>query len=186
MGTIITIAAVVVIAIYLVVVYNRLVSLRQYTKEAFSNIDVQLKQRADLVPNLVNTVKAYAKHEAETLDNVVKARAATQNATGSAAAAAADGLMSAALGKLFAVAEAYPDLKANQNFIELQREISDIENKIAASRRFLNTSVAEYNASIDQFPAVIVSRRLGFAPEAMFTVTAEARAELERAPVVSF
>lgn len=175
-----------VLVIFAVVIYNRLVSLRQSTKQAFADIDVQLKMRADLVPNLVSTVKAYAAHEAQTLESVMKARAATQGANGVADAAAADSMMSAALGRLFAVAEAYPDLKANQNFLQLQAELSDIENKVAAARRFLNSATAEYNAATEQFPAVLFARILGFKEAAMFEIPADRRNELETAPSVSF
>ena len=178
--------AVAIVALYAVFIFNRLVSLRQFTKQAFSDIDVQLKARADLVPNLVNTVKGYAAHESGTLEAVMNARAATQSASGAAAVSAADGMMTAALGRLIAVAEAYPDLKANENFAQLQSELSDIENKIAAARRFLNSSVAEYNAAIEQFPAVLVAARLGFSSASMFEVAPEQRAAVETVPTVSF
>lgn len=174
------------LALYCVFVYNRLVALRQSGVQAFSDIDVQLKMRADLVPNLVSTVKGYASHESETLEAVMRARAATQVAGSPSAAAAADGLMTAALGRLLAVAEAYPDLKASANFSQLQADLSDIENKIAAARRFLNSSVAEYNAAIEQFPAVLVARSLGFTAQKMFEISAENREAAERAPTVSF
>ena len=173
-------------AVYAVFVYNRLVSLRQSGTQAYADIDVQLRMRADLVPNLVSTVKGYAAHESETLEAVMRARAATQVAAGPTSAAAADGMMTAALGRLFAVAEAYPDLKASSNFSQLQSELSDVENKIAAARRFLNSSVAEYNAATQQFPAVLVARALGFTPQNMYEIAPEQREAAERPPTVSF
>ena len=182
----ITLIVVAILAVIGVFIYNRLVSLRQGTKQAFSDIDVQLKARADLVPNLVSTVKAYAKHERETLDAVIAARNAAQRAGDMASAAQADGLMGAALGKLFAIAEAYPDLKANESFVHLQEELSDIENKIAAARRFLNSAVAEYNGAIEQFPAVLFAKGLGFKPDAMYEIPAEERAAASVPPSVSF
>lgn len=178
--------ALLVVSVYLVFVYNRLVSLRQSGVQAFADIDVQLKARADLVPNLVSTVKGYAAHESETLDAVVKARTAAQVASTPGQAAAADGLMTAALGRVFALAEAYPDLKANANFSQLQGELSDIENKIAAARRFLNSSVSEYNAATEQFPALIVARIFGFLPQKMYEIAAADREAAEKPPVVSF
>lgn len=174
------------VAVVAAVTYNRLVSLRQSTRQAFADIDVQLRQRSDLVPNLVNTVKGYASHEASTLDAVMKARAATQNATGAAGAAEADGFLTAALGRLFAVAEAYPDLKASANFASLQQELGDVENKIAAARRFLNSAVAEYNAAIEQFPAVFFSRMLGFNAAEPFELPAASREAELKAPDVTF
>lgn len=169
-----------------VMIYNRLVSLRQACAQSVSNIDVQMKQRADLIPNLVSTVKGYASHEREVLDSVTVARSAAISAGVPAEIAAADGMMKSALTRLFAVSEAYPDLKANQNFLSLQAELADLENKIAASRRFLNNSVAEYNAAIEQFPSVLVAKRLGFTPATMFAVSAEERAVIETVPSVQF
>lgn len=182
----IVVGVVVFVLLVLVVIYNRLVSLRQSTKQAFADIDAQLRLRSDLIPNLVNTVKGYAAHESSTLENVMKARAATQSASSVTAAAQADGLMSAALGRLFAVAEAYPDLKASQNFLQLQSELADVENKIAAARRFLNSAVGDYNGAIDQFPAVLFSRAFGFKAGDMFALPAESREQETKAPEVSF
>ena len=142
-------------ALWLVMTYNGLVSLRQRCRQAFSDIDVQLKQRHDLVPNLVETVKGYAAHEKGTLEAVIKARNAAVTAQGPAAQAAAEGMLQGALRQIFALAEAYPDLKANQNFQQLQTELSDLENKIAAARRFFNNAAAEYNATRESFPAVL-------------------------------
>lgn len=183
------IIALVVIGIaglFLIFSYNRLVRLRQNVRQASSDIDAQIRARSDLIGNLVNTVKGYASHEKDTLEGVLKARAAANGATTTAGIAEADNMMTAALGKLFALAEAYPDLKANQNFLELQRELSDIENKVAASRRFLNSAVAEYNGSIESFPNVLFASRFGFKAEAMFELSEQARREEERAPTVTF
>lgn len=182
-----TTIVVVIIALFVgVMLYNRLVALRQTCAQALSDIDVHMKQRADLIPNLVATVKGYAAHEKEVLENVTKARAATQSATSASGIAAADSMMTAAIGRLMAVAEAYPDLKANQNFLALQAEVSDTENKIAATRRFLNNTVAEYNAAIEQFPAVLIAKRFGFLPATMFSVTEDERTIIETVPSVQF
>src|SRR5262249_35798345 len=146
---------------------------------------VQLKQRHDLVPNLVETVKGYASHERGTLESVVQMRNAAAGARGDAERAAAENQLSGALGRLIAIAEAYPDLKANANFTALQSELADLENKIAASRRFLNNAVQEYNTGIQQFPASLLAGPLGFAPRPFFDVGPE-RAALEQAPQVKF
>ncbi len=175
-----------VLVVYVIMVYNRLVALRQTTGQAWADIDVQMKQRLDLIPNLVETVKGYAAHERGTLEAVVAARNAAAGATGPQAAAAADTMLTGALRQLFALAESYPDLKANQNFLELQRELSDIENKIAAARRFFNNAVGEFNASIEQFPAVLFARSLGFGPRDFFEVPPDQRAAVEAAPQVKF
>jgi len=167
-------------------IYNRLVSLRQVTNQAWSDIDVQLKQRYDLIPNLVETVKGYAKHEKDTLDAVIKARNAALSASGPADQAVAENALTGALRQLFALSEAYPDLKANQNFLALQTELSDLENKIGAARRFFNSSVQEYNAATEQFPAVLFARSLGFQPRTFFEVPAGERAAVEAAPKVGF
>ena len=182
----IIIGAIVVIALYLIMIYNRLVRLRQRASQAWSDISVQLKQRHDLVPNLVETVKGYAGHERGTLEAVVQARNAAVSASGPAAQATAENQLSGALRQLFALSEAYPDLKANTNFLQLQSELSDIENKIAASRRFFNNSVSEYNASIQQFPAVLVAGMLGFTPRGFFELDEGERAAVEAAPQVKF
>src|SRR6187399_3653302 len=151
-----------VIVVWAISIYNSLVAMRQRTNQAFADIDVQLKQRHDLVPNLVETVKGYAAHEKGTLEAVIKARNAAVSAQGPAAQAAAEGALQGALRQLFALAEAYPDLKANQNFQQLQAELSDLENKIAAARRFFNNTAAEYNASRESFPAVLFAASMGF------------------------
>src|SRR5207253_6415976 len=180
----IILGVIVVIALFLVVIYNRLVSLRQTVNQAWSDITVQLKQRHDLIPNLVETVKGYAAHERGTLDAVVKARNAAVSAATPEAQAQAENMLSGALRQLFALAEAYPNLKANENFLRLQSDLSDIENKIAASRRFFNNAVQEYNASIQQFPAVILAGPLGFAPRTYFDVEETERPAIATAPQV--
>ena len=174
-----------VAAMYVIMVYNGLVALRQRVSQAFADIDVQLKQRHDLIPNLIETVKGYATHERETLDAVVKARNAAISAQGPAAQGQAETVLSGALRQLFALSEAYPDLKANTNFIQLQNELSDIENKIAAARRFFNNSVQEYNTGIESFPAVLFANSFGFTKREFFDL-GEARPQLEQAPQVKF
>jgi LemA protein len=175
----------VALLIWGVAIYNGLVALRQRVNQAFADIDVQLKQRHDLIPNLVETVKGYATHERGTLEEVVKARNVAMAAHGPAQQAAAENMLTAALRQLFALSEAYPDLKANQNFLQLQAELSDIENKLSAARRFFNNAVQEYNTGIEQFPAVIVAGPLGFQRREFFDV-ADARPQLEQAPGVKF
>ncbi len=184
----IIIGVIVLFALWMVMVYNGLVALRQRVNQAFSDIDVQTKQRHDLVPNLVETVKGYAAHERGTLEAVVRARnAAVAAPTGNVAAqAAAENALTGALRQLFALSESYPDLKANQNFQQLQGELSDLENKIAAARRFFNNAVQEYNTGIQQFPAVLLAGSLGFTQKEFFDVGAEQRKELDQAPQVKF
>src|SRR3954468_16962578 len=176
---------VVVLLVWGVAIYNGLVAMRQRVSQSFADIDVQLKQRHDLVPNLVETVKGYASHERGTLEEVVKARNVAMAAQGPAQQAAAENMLSGALRQLFALSEAYPDLKANQNFQQLQAELADIENKIAASRRFFNNSVQEYNTGIQQFPAALFAATLGFSQRTFFDV-GEERAVVEKAPQVKF
>ena len=184
----IIIAVIVVLAIWMIMVYNGLVAMRQRVNQAFSDIDVQTKQRHDLVPNLVETVKGYASHERGTLEAVVQARnaAVTAQGGGVAAQAAAENALTGALRQLFALSESYPDLKASQNFEQLQAELSDLENKIAAARRFFNNAVQEYNTGIQQLPAALVAGSLGFTPKEFFDVGVEQRKELEQAPQVKF
>src|SRR4051794_22179069 len=179
-------AIVVAVVLYAVVTYNGLVSLRQRVTQAFADIDVQLKQRHDLVPNLVETVKGYAAHERGTLEAVVQARNAAVAASGPAAQAQAENMLSGALRQLFALAEAYPNLKANDNFRDLQAQLTDIENKIAAARRFFNNAVSEYNASIQQFPAVLLAGPLGFRERTFFELDEGERAAVNVAPQVKF
>jgi LemA protein len=166
-------------------IYNQLVAMRQRVGQAFADVDVQLKLRHDLIPNLVETVKGYAAHERGTLEAVVQARNAAVAAQGPAQQAAAENMLTGALRQMFALAEAYPDLKANQNFQQLQAELSDVENKIAAARRFFNNSVQEYNTGIQQFPAALFAATLGFSQRTFFDV-GEERAVVEKAPQVKF
>ena len=167
-------------------IYNGLVSKRQQCRQAFADVDVQLKQRQNLIPNLVETVKGYASHEKETLDAVIKARNSAISATGPAETAEAEGMVSAALGKLFALSEAYPDLKANTNFLKLQDELSAIEDKLAAARRFYNSAVQQYNTAREQFPAAMFASMFGFNPEVFFDVGEVAREQLSTVPEVKF
>ncbi len=184
-STLIVLAVIVVVALWVVAVYNGLVSMRQRVNQAFADIDVQLRQRHDLIPNLVETVKGYAAHERGTLDEVVKARNAAVAAQGTPQQAAAENALSGALRQLFALAEAYPDLKASANFQQLQSELSDIENKIAAARRFFNNAVQEYNTGIQKFPAALFAAALGFAPKDFFDLGDE-RKTVGEAPQVKF
>jgi LemA protein len=181
----VVLGVIVVIVIWAISVYNGLVAMRQRTNQAFADIDVQLKQRSDLIPNLVETVKGYAAHERGTLEAVVNARNAALAAPGVEQKVAAENMLSGALRQLFALSESYPDLKANQNFQQLQSEISDIENKLASSRRFFNSAVQEYNTGIQQFPAALFAGIFGFSQRPFFDV-GEQRAQLEQAPSVKF
>lgn len=186
-GTIILVIIGVVIAV-MVMLYNRLVALRQTRLNAFSDIDVQLKQRFDLVPQLVEVVKGYAKHEQEVLQNVTNARARVQSTRGHGPAAdrqAAEGMLGRAMMNLFAVAENYPDLKANENFLHLQTELSDIENKIAAARRFFNNATSEYNISTEQFPSVLIANMFGFKKEAFFELDEDQKDAVQNPPKFS-
>ena len=176
---------IVVVGGLIIGIYNRLVGLRQTCNQAWSDIEVQLKQRQDLVPNLVNIVKGYAKHEKSTLNEVIAARNAAVAAKSVGDTAASEGMLTQALGKLFALGEAYPDLKANTNFLQLQDELSDVEDKIAASRRFYNNATQEYNTGREQFPANLLAGTFNFAPREFFEST-EGREALEVAPNVSF
>jgi LemA protein len=184
-STIIVIAVIVVIALWAISVYNGLVSMRQRVNQAFADVDVQLRQRHDLIPNLVETVKGYAAHERGTLEEVIKARNVAVAAQGPAQQAAAENMLSGALRQLFALSEAYPDLKANANFQQLQAELSDLENKIAASRRFFNNAVQEYNTGIQRFPAALFAGMFGFTQRDFFDLGPDRQAELQ-APQVKF
>jgi LemA protein len=181
----IILGVIVVLVFFAFAAYNRLVALSQRVNQAFADIDVQLKQRHDLIPNLIETVKGYAQHERGTLDDVVKARNAAMSAQGPAQVSAAENQLSGALGRLIALSEAYPDLKPNTNFQQLQTELSDIENKIAASRRFFNNAVQEYNTGIQQMPAALFAGTFGFTKKDFFDL-GESRGQLEQAPVVKF
>jgi LemA protein len=159
--------------------------MRQRVNQSFADIDVQLKQRHDLIPNLVETVKGYAAHERGTLEAVVQARNAAVSARSPEQMAVAENQLSGALRQLFALSEAYPDLKANQNFQQLQTELADLENKIAAARRFFNNAVQEYNTGIQSFPAVVLAGSMGFTQKEFFDLGAE-RATVGQAPQVKF
>jgi LemA protein len=184
-STIIVLAVIVVLVLWAVAVYNGLISMRQRVNQAFADIDVQLKQRHDLVPNLVATVQGYAAHERGTLDEVVKARNAAVSAQGPAQQAAAENMLSGALRQLFALSESYPDLKASANFQQLQAELTDLENKIAASRRFFNNAVQEYNTGIQRFPAALFAGAFGFSQKEYFDLGDDRKAVTD-APQVKF
>ncbi|UHS60475.1 LemA family protein [Agrobacterium vaccinii] len=172
----IALAIIAVIAVYVVFIYNSLVTARQMKEEAWSGIDVQLKRRADLIPNLIETVKGYAAHEKSTFEEVVamRNRAQAVPAGDVEGRAQAEGLLSQALGKLFALAEAYPDLKANQGFLELQKSLETIEGEIQMSRRYYNGSARDLNVKVESFPSNLVARNFGFAKAPFFEITNEA------------
>lgn len=175
------------VALLLIVLYNRLVALRQTRENAFSDIDVQLKQRFNLVPQLVETVKGYASHEKEVFENVTNARAQVGSAKGAGGdRVAAEGVLGGALMNLLAVAENYPDLKADQNFQKLMSELSDIENKIAAARRFFNNATAEFNTATEQFPAVLIANMFSFSKEEFFELDEAEAALVQNPPEVKF
>jgi LemA protein len=184
-STWIIIGVLVVLVLWVIMIYNGLVAMRQRVNQSFADIDVQLKQRHDLIPNLVETVKGYAAHERGTLEAVIQARNTAIAAPGVEQKVAAENMLSGALRQIFALSESYPDLKANQNFQQLQGELSDIENKLAASRRFFNNAVQEYNTGIQNFPAVLFAAMLGFHPQQFFDL-GETRAQVEQAPQVKF
>ena len=184
-STLIVIAVLVVVGVWVISIYNGLVAMRQRVNGAFADVDVQLRQRHDLVPNLVETVKGYAAHERGTLDEVVKARNAAVAAQGPAQQAAAENMLTGALRQLFALSESYPDLKASTNFQQLQAELTDLENKIAASRRFFNNAVQEYNTGIQRFPAALFAGAFGFAQKEYFDLGADRQTETA-APGVKF
>jgi LemA protein len=179
---ILVIVLVVLAALFVLYLYNGLISKRNRVENAWSQIDVQLKRRLDLIPNLVETVKGYAAHERGTLDAVVQARNAAMSASGPVAAAQAENQITGALRQLFALSEAYPDLKANQNFLELQEELSATEGRVAYARQFYNDSVLSYNTAIQKFPASLIANRMGFRPREYF----EAEEGARQAPTVEF
>ncbi len=182
----VVLGVIVAAAIWIIAVYNGLVAMRQRVNQSFADIDVQLKQRHDLIPNLVETVKGYASHERGTLEAVVQARNAAIAAPGIDQKVAAENMLSGALRQLFALSEAYPNLKANENFQQLQTQLADIENKLAAARRFFNNAVQEYNTGIQQFPAALFAGSFGFQPHTFFDLGGETRGQLEQAPSVKF
>jgi len=173
------------VLLYVVLAYNGLVSLRNRTDEAWSDIDVQMKRRYDLIPNLVNTVKGYATHEQTAFEKVTEARAKAMSATGVADKGQAENMLTGALKSVFAIAEAYPDLKANQNFVELQRELSDTENKIQASRRFYNGNVRDLNTKIETFPSNLIASSFNFTKREFFEL-AESEAAAKEPVKVAF
>ena len=184
-GLLVLVVILVVLGLLFMGSYNRLVALRQRANQAFADVDVQLQQRHDLIPNLVETVKGYASHEAGVLEAVTQARAAATTAGSVDDKVQAENVLTGALRQLFAVSEAYPDLKANANFVRLQDELGDIENKLAAARRFFNSAVAEFNAAIQQFPAALIAGAAGFKERAFFDVGGD-RAAVTAVPEVKF
>jgi len=169
----IIIGIVVVLLLYIILTYNGLVTLRNRVKEAWSDIDVQLKRRYDLIPNLVEVVKGYASHEKETLERVITARNVAMSANGAKEKGEAENVLSGALKNLFALSENYPDLKASTNFLELQRELTDTENKIQAARRFYNGNVKDFNTKIETFPANIIANMFNFKANDFFSIADE-------------
>ncbi len=172
----ILIGILVAVALYVVMIYNGLVKARQMAEEAWSGIDVQLKRRADLIPNLIETVKGYASHEKSTFEEVVRLRSQAQAVPAGdvAGRAQAEGLLGQALGKLFALAEAYPDLKANQNFAELQASLENLENEIQMSRRYYNGAARDLNVRVESFPNNLIAGQFGFSKKEYFEITNEA------------
>jgi LemA protein len=182
----IVLGIVVLLLLYGVVAYNRFVSQRQGIRDAFANIDTELRRRYDLIPNLVETVKGYAAHEREVFERVSEARAAAIRAQGPAQQAQAENVLTSALRGLFAVAEAYPQLRANENFLQLQGELANTEDRIQTSRRFYNANVREYNERVQSVPSNIVGSMFGFREEEYFEIEETDRATLEQAPQVDF
>ncbi|HEV7779869.1 MAG TPA: LemA family protein [Chitinophagaceae bacterium] len=186
MPVLIAIGVLVIIIIWVISLYNKLVRLRNRRQNAFADIDVQLRQRHDLVPQLVETVKGYATHERELLLKVTEARTAAMAATTIDGKIAAEQQLTAALQGLKISVEAYPDLKANQNFLQLQGELSDIENKLAAVRRFFNAATTEYNNAVESFPGNMIARNFGFKREIMFDLGTDTRKQMEEPPKIQF
>lgn len=186
MPLIIIIVILVVIAIWAMNLYNGLVRLRNRRQNAFADIDVQLRQRHDLVPQLVETVKGYTGHEKEVLLKITEARSAAISATTIDDKIKSEQLLTTALQGLKVSVEAYPDLKANQNFLQLQEELSDIENKLAASRRFFNAATTEYNNAVESFPSNLIANNFGFQREIMFDLGTDARKTMEEPPSIKF
>lgn len=186
MSTITIIAVIVLVLLMLISFYNRLVKLRNNRENAFADIDVQLKQRHDLIPQLVDTVKGYMNHEEKVLTNITAARAGALNASTINEKITAEHQLSTALSGLNIAVEAYPDLKASSNFTQLQEEISDVENKLSSVRRFFNSATKEYNNAVETFPSNIIAGMFSFKKESMFDVGATEREVLDKAPKVSF
>ncbi len=186
MAILIVVGIIALIIIWVISLYNGLVRLRNRRQNAFADIDVQLRQRHDLVPQLVETVKGYASHEKDLLMKVTEARTAAMAATSIDGKIVAEQQLSTALAGLKVQVEAYPDLKANQNFLQLQEELSDIENKLAASRRFFNAATTEYNTSVEAFPGNLIARNFGFKREIMFDLGTDTRKNMEEPPKIQF
>ncbi len=186
MAVLIVVGILVILVLWVVSLYNSLVRLRNRRQNAFADIDVQLRQRHDLVPQLVETVKGYASHEKELLLKVTEARTAAMAATSIDGKIVAEQQLTAALQGLKVQVEAYPDLKANQNFLQLQEELSDIENKLAASRRFFNGATTEYNNAVESFPGNLIARNFGFSREIMFDLGTDSRKQMEEPPKIQF
>lgn len=179
----IVLGVVVLLLLYAMGIYNKLVRLRALVKEGFSGITVQLRRRADLIPNLVEAVKGYAAHEAEVLEQVTARRADAVKAGSVEATAAADAQMTGLLGRLMVVAEAYPDLKANQNFLDLQQQLASVETELQGSRRYYNATVRDLNSTVQSFPPVLIARPMGFTEEPFYE---DADPAIQSAPKVSF
>ena len=186
MPFIIFLVVILIIVLWMVSLYNRLVSLRNRRQNAFADIDVQLRQRHDLVPQLVETVKGYASHERGVLTQVTEARTAAMSAKTIDDKIVAEQQLTSALQGLRVQVEAYPDLKANQNFLQLQEELSDIENKLAAARRFFNGATTEYNNAVESFPGNLIARNFGFQRELFFDLGEDTRRRMEEPPKINF
>jgi len=187
MSVVLVVGAVIVLFVLILIsVYNKLVRLRNNRENAFADIDVQLKQRHDLIPQLVDSVKGYMNHESTVLTKVTEARAAALGATSMGDKIASENMLTAALSGLKVAVEAYPDLKANTNFLRLQDEISDVENKLAAVRRFFNSATMELNNTVQSFPSNIVAGMFGFSKGEMFNVGEAERVKLDEAPKINF
>jgi LemA protein len=186
MAVLIVVGIIVLIIIWVISLYNGLVRLRNRRQNAFADIDVQLRQRHDLIPQLVETVKGYAGHEKEVFTKITEARSAAMAATSIDGKIAAEQQLTSALQGLKVQVEAYPDLKANQNFLQLQGELSDIENKLAAARRFFNGSTTEYNNSVESFPGNLIAKNFGFNREVMFDLGGDTRKQMEEPPKIQF
>lgn len=186
MPVLIVVGIIILIVIWMVSLYNGLVRLRNRRQNAFADIDVQLRQRHDLVPQLVETVKGYAAHEKDLLLKITEARSSAMAATSIDDKIKAEQQLSSALAGLKVQVEAYPDLKANQNFLQLQEELSDIENKLAAARRFFNGATTEYNNAVETFPGNLVARNFGFAKEMFFDLGEDTRKKMEEPPQIKF
>ena len=185
-GLIIVIALIVLLVFWLIGLYNKLVRFKNNRENAFADIDVQLRQRNDLIPQLVSTVKGYATHERDLLERITQARSAVMNASSVNDKMAADTQLTQALQGLRVSVEAYPDLKANTNFLQLQEEISDIENKLAAARRYFNGATRELNSAVESFPANMIAKNFGFSRQPMYELSAEQRTTMEEPPQISF